>query len=81
MSIHPGKFFDNKVISQKQFIVGGGCKFFINISMYCPRSQPDIMYELPKIHKPDNPLRQILPTYKILSYRLEKFLLPCKSKL
>ena len=44
--------------------------------LYASGSSPGILYGLPKIHKPDVPLRPILAAYKTALYNLTKFLIP-----
>ena len=39
-------------------------------------SRPGILYGLPKIHKPNNPLRPIISTIGTFSYKLAKYLVP-----
>jgi hypothetical protein len=39
-------------------------------------SRPGIMYGLPKVHKPNSPLRPIISAIGTHSYKLAKFLLP-----
>ena len=44
--------------------------------LYASGSSPGILYGLPKIHKPDVPLRPILAAYNTAMYNLAKFLIP-----
>jgi hypothetical protein len=44
-------------------------------SMYSSGSSPGIMYGLPKVHKPDLPIRPIVSSYCTHNYNLCKFLL------
>ena len=39
-------------------------------------SRPSIMYEKPKVHKPNVPLRPILPTCGSFNYNMSKWLVP-----
>ena len=44
--------------------------------LYAAGSQPGIMYCLPKVHKPNIPLRPIISSINTASYNLAKFLVP-----
>ena len=44
--------------------------------LYASVSSPGILYGLPKIHKPDVPLRPILASYNTAMHNLAKFLIP-----
>ena len=44
--------------------------------MYVTGSQPGILYGLPKIHKPNVPLRPILSSIGTAGYALSKFFVP-----
>ena len=44
--------------------------------LYCSGSSYGILYGLPKIHKPNVPLRPILSSYSTPNYKLAKFLVP-----
>ena len=43
---------------------------------YASGRSPGILYGLPKIHKPNVPLRPVLAAYNMPSYKLAKFLVP-----
>ena len=45
-------------------------------SLFCSGTGLGIMYGLPKIHKPNVPIRPILAAYNCPSYRIAKFLIP-----
>ena len=45
-------------------------------SLYSSGSQPGIMYGLPKVHKPEVPLRPILSAIGTHNYNISKFLVP-----
>ena len=45
-------------------------------SLYASGSQPGIMYCLPKVHKPNIPLRPIISSINTVNYKLAKFLVP-----
>ena len=45
-------------------------------SLYSSGSNPGIMYGLPKVHKPNTPLRPVLSSFKTHNYKLAKFLIP-----
>jgi hypothetical protein len=59
------KLLDNGAINQGQYN-----------SLYPTGSSPGIMYGLPKIHKPNAPLRPILAAYNTPTYSISKFLIP-----
>ena len=44
--------------------------------LYSSGSNPGIMYGLPKVHKPNVPLRPVLSSFKTHNYNLAKFLIP-----
>ena len=44
--------------------------------LYVSGSSPGILYGLPKIHKPNLPMRPILAAYNTTVYKLSKFLVP-----
>jgi len=46
------------------------------LNIYARGSSPGILYELPKVHKPDVPIRPILAAYTTHNYNLGKFLVP-----
>ena len=45
-------------------------------NLYSSGSNPGIMYGLPKIHKPNTPLRPVLSSFKTHNHKLAKFLIP-----
>ena len=45
-------------------------------SLYTSGTHPGLLYGLPKIHKPDIPLRPILSSINTPTYKLSKFLVP-----
>ena len=59
------KLKDNSIISSQQYD-----------NLYASGSAPGTLYGLPKVHKPDLPIRPILAAYKTASYKVAKYLLP-----
>ena len=54
---------------------------FIYKNLYISGSSLGLMYGLPKVHKPNIPLRPIVATYNTANYKLAKFLIPLLSPL
>ena len=64
------KFKDLKIFSESTFS-----------SLYATGSVPGILYGLPKIHKPNLPIRPILSAIGTLNYKISKFFIPILKSL
>ena len=65
----------NRLLRKIKDNIGGG----VYDKLYASGSQPGIMYCLPKVHKPNIPLRPIISSINTAGYKLAKFLLPILS--